>query len=419
MSTPDYQIHRGVVQYSDASTGMSKVRIPALLGADDVVDVPSFGLTYKGGRWNVPPIGTSVYVAVAPDRTEYLWLTAIGVSGSGGDDPSNEPIGHEDRTDSVMSFNASTQTFSIQPVGASYVVWCVGQRYEKTSLESIQIPDETGLYYISFDAQGQLQYSTTYFVWDQDCPTAYVYYNTSPTPSMYMLFDERHGITMDWQTHEYLHRTRGAAIANGFTLDGRLYDESVLSTLDGSEDEHAQIGITYGTFFDEDLKVDITHSDSPEANTWQQYLDLPTNLPILYRFGYSEWRILSSSDFPMVKADDFGSTTRTVYNSSIITVGGLYWLREEMGNGDFGVTWIVATNQLSYPVVGIMGQATYSNIGQAEAVDWQDLYLEGLPIVELRPLHKVIFDTRSYVNSINAVIQKVEDIRKVEPGILD
>lgn len=77
MSTPDYQIHRGVVQYSNASTGVSKVRIPALLGANDVVDVPSFGLTYKGGRWNVPPVGTSVYVAVAPDRTEYLWLTSL------------------------------------------------------------------------------------------------------------------------------------------------------------------------------------------------------------------------------------------------------------------------------------------------------------------------------------------------------
>jgi len=77
MSTPDFEVHRGVVQYSDPATGLSKVRIPALLGADGVVDVPSLGLTYENGFWNVPDVGSSVFVAVSRDRLDFLWLTAV------------------------------------------------------------------------------------------------------------------------------------------------------------------------------------------------------------------------------------------------------------------------------------------------------------------------------------------------------
>ena len=77
MSTPDFEVHRGIVQHSDPDTGLSKVRIPALLGADGVVDVPSLGLTYENGFWNVPDVGSSVFVAVSRDRLDFLWLTAV------------------------------------------------------------------------------------------------------------------------------------------------------------------------------------------------------------------------------------------------------------------------------------------------------------------------------------------------------
>ena len=78
--------------------------------------------------------------------------------------------------------------------------------------------------------------------------------------------DERHGITLDWATHEYLHRTRGAAIANGFGATNYILDGN------GSLDSHAKLDIADGTFFDEDLQVDIVHSATPTPNTWQQVL---------------------------------------------------------------------------------------------------------------------------------------------------
>jgi len=121
------------------------------------------------------------------------------VHGDGG----GEPIGHANKADSVISFDHSTRTFTISPVGDSYEVWCKGVKYVKTESESVVIGSASNLYYISFNENGVLQSTTTYFAWDSDTPTAYIYYN-SGDPSKYMLFDERHGIVLDWQTHEYL-----------------------------------------------------------------------------------------------------------------------------------------------------------------------------------------------------------------------
>jgi hypothetical protein len=394
MSTPEFEVHRAIVHYSSPTTGEAHVRIPSLLGAGQTVTIPTTGLTSSDGFWNVPSIGSSTFIAVSVDRTQFLWLTAIGVAGSGGDDPSNEPIGHEDRTASYIAFDNGTRTFSIQPANGSYVVWCVGLRYEKKSLESIQIPNTTGLYYISFNAQGQLQYSTTYFVWDQDCPTAYVYWN-STTQRAEFFADERHGITMDWQTHEYLHRTRGAAYANGF--DASNFDTS---TQNGNTDAQAKLDIDNGTFFDEDLQVDVRHSLAPAQNTWEQQLQGPARIPVFYRSGTS-YVYDAPTDFPVKQG-----TSHPLYNSS----SGGNWSTTELGANSYGIQWIVGTNQLNYPILSIMGQTQYSNVGQAEAASWADMDLDGLPIVEIRVLYKIVFRATGS-NTPGCYFDQIDDYR--------
>lgn len=77
MSTSDYELHRAIVHSSNVSTGAAEVRIPSLLGAGQVVNVPTTGLTQTAGEWNVPTAGSSVFVAVSADRTQFLWVTAI------------------------------------------------------------------------------------------------------------------------------------------------------------------------------------------------------------------------------------------------------------------------------------------------------------------------------------------------------
>ena len=414
MNTSSFEVHRAVVQFSDTETGLAKVRVPALLGADPVVAMPTVGLTQTDGVWNVPPAGTALFIAVSQDRTIFHWLTALDTIGYEEYEPAlaeivaatGEPMGHSDRTDSAMSFNDSTRTFTIQPVEDSYEVWCVGKKYTKTTAESVTIPDATDLYYIYFDTEGALQYRTTYFVWDQDCPTSYVYWN-STTQKAEFFADERHGIVLDWQTHEYLHRTRGAAIANGFYADPTKY------TLvgDGSIDEHCAWGMygngstTVGTFFDEDLQVDIVTSVSPAANSWEQFLDAPALIPVFYKESFG-WIKDTATIFPFKLGPN-----RAYYNS----IGDFSYLTE-IDTNKFGIAWIVATNNLNSPVLAIMGQDQYLNIGDAEAKDWDDLDLTDLPIVEMRPLYKYVFQVKdTFTNSVKAALRGLYDIRRISP----
>jgi hypothetical protein len=307
--------------------------------------------------------------------------------------PTSEPMGHEDKTQSAISFLAVTRQFTIQPVSTNHVVWCAGRRFVKNSAENITLPSTPGLYYISYNSAGELQYELTYFTWHEDTPTAYVYWNGTD----YLLFDERHGITLDWATHEYLHRTRGAVLANGFGASNYT-TEGV-----GDSDADIRIDIANGTFFDEDLQVDITHSATPTANTWEQVLQGAAEIPVIYLSG-TTWDFDSATEFPLKQG-----TSLPKYNLN--TAGT--WSTPDLGNGTFGITWIIATNILGTPIIGILGQEEYNNLGQAEAAEWSNLYLDNFPAVELRPLYKIAYEVKtSYTNTPKAVLKGVYDLRR-------
>lgn len=307
-----------------------------------------------------------------------------------------EPMGHLNRLESNISFDNSTRKFTISPVSASFTIYTKGTKRVLTSTYEVTIPNTSGLYYIYFDPNGELHYRTTFFDWPNDCPTAYVYWNSS-TGAAPFVADERHGIVLDWQTHEYLHRTRGAAFANGFTASNYTLGG------DGSSNTHVQVDIANGTFFDEDLQVDIVHSNTPSPNTWEQTLQGPARIPILY-MSSTLWQIDSPTIFPLKMGN-----TLPVYNLNTSNV----WSTTEIQNNKFGITFILATNNINYPVIGILGQSVYDTIGQAQSVDYNDLVLTGFPVVELRPLYRLIYDVKNtYTNAVKASLQEVKDLRK-------
>jgi hypothetical protein len=296
---------------------------------------------------------------------------------------SGEPMGHEDRTQSTISFNESTRTFTIAPVGGSFEVWVTGTKHTFTTAQTVTIPDTTGLYYIYFDENG-LGYQTNYFTWESQAPTALLYWNDVTNKAPYFA-DERHGTTLDWQTHEYLHRTRGAVIANGFSIGNYTIDSSV------------QCDIGDGTFFDEDLEVDVVHSNTPVANTWQQDLQGPAQIPMFYLSG-TAWVRDNPTNYPVKQ----GASTQQ-YN---LLSGGV-WSTADIDNNKYGATFIVATNNLTYPIIGIMSQSSHANQGDAEALDFGDLVLTGFPIAEFRLLYKLVFK----VNTSHGQLTSVWDLR--------
>ena len=306
-----------------------------------------------------------------------------------------EPMGHTDKTQSAISFNNTNRKFTISPVSTSFEVWTKGVKRTFTTAQEVTIPANTGLYYIYFDTTGTLQCKNTFFDWPNDCMTAYVYWNSVISAASFVA-DERHGIVLDWQTHEYLHRTRGAAIANGF--DATNY----VIAGDASLDAHMQLDIASGTFFDEDLQVDIVNTNTPTANTWEQDLSGPARIPMFYINSGGGWVIDAPTNFP-VKAG-----TLPKYN----LYSGGNWTTPDIDNNKFGTTFIIATNNINYPIIGIIGQANHANQGDAEAADFSELNLAGFPIVEMRPLYKLVFDCKnSYANAVKARLVSIWDQR--------
>ena len=309
-----------------------------------------------------------------------------------------EPIGHADINASVVSFNEGTRTFTIAPAAISFDVWCKGgNKHTYTSAQTVVIPNTTGLHYIYFDASGVLSTKTSFFTLGEEAPTAYVYWNAVTAKAPYF-GDERHGLVLDWQTHEYLHRTRGAAFATGFAASGYTLNGS------GAVNSDAQITIDGGTFFDEDLKVQIVSTATPVANTWQQDLSSPARLPVLNLSG-SAWVLSTPTDFPFIMG-----ATRPAYNY----YNGSTWSMAETANNSFTVSWVLATNNLNYPVLVIPAQTALPGIADAQAATFEQLSLPGFPSVEFRPLYKLIYKVAdSYTNSVNTVLYEIYDLRTV------
>lgn len=307
-----------------------------------------------------------------------------------------EPMGHADKTQSTISFNAGTRTFTITPVGANFVVWCKGEKYTYTTAQTVVIPDTAGLHYIYFSSSGVLSTKMAFFTWDEDAPTAYVYWNATDNEAIYFA-DERHGVTLDWQTHEYLHRTRGAAIANGFALSGYTISGT------GSSDADAQVTLEGGTFFDEDMQIDVVSTNTPTANTWEQDLSSPAQIPVLYLSG-TEWKITTPNDYPVKKG--------TLLQYNVLTSGT--WSVVDVNSGEFTISWVLATNNLNYPIVAVLNQSATNTIGQAEELHFEDLTLPGFPSVEFRPLYRLIYQSsNSYSNATKAKLVGVQDLRSV------
>lgn len=308
-----------------------------------------------------------------------------------------EPMGFVARTDSTISFNNSTRTFAIAPVSVSYEVWTKGVKRTITTSTSVTIPNTTGLYYICYQPDGTLIQQTSFFDLQNQTPVAYVYWNAT-TSSAPFVADERHGVVLDWQTHEYLHRTRGAVIASGFAASNYVVGGN------GSLDSHLQLNLDGGTFYDEDLKVQIVHSNTP-TNIWEQDLQGPAKIPMFYINGNGAWTIDAPTDFPVKQGVD-----RPQYNLN--TAGT--WTTEDVGENKYGVTFILATNNIQYPIIGILGQNAKYTLGDAEAISFADLVLTGFPVVEFRPLYKLVYKCATSIsNTPSATLSSIWDLRSI------
>lgn len=323
-------------------------------------------------------------------------------------DETFEPMGVSNRAHSVISFNNTTKVLSLAVASGQteFIVWTKGDRrvYTTTQTVSIGATPATGLYYIYFDANGVLSSKTSEYIWSEDTPVACVYWNSS-TSTAEFVSDERHGTVLDWATHEYLHKTQGAKVASGF----ELINYTTAGT--GSSDSDTSVGMSNGVFFDEDLKVSITHNATPVDCTFTQVLQSIARIPVLYQSGAGgSWVKNTASDFPV----KYNTSERIQYN---VFSGGT-WNTSQVDSGKYAITWVFASSDIYSPVIGILGQSQYSSVTEAEAAIFSDLALSNFPVTEFRPLWKLIYETSSsYTNTTKSRLVKAADLRQISSGI--
>ena len=323
--------------------------------------------------------------------------------------PSLEPLGFVDRTSSTFSWNFSTKTLTFQPagfIGGSYTFYEQGGvKYTISSPVSSSISTPSaGLWWFYFDG-GVLQNVKTSTPYGFATTTAAALYLSSSNDAI-AIMDERHGLVMDWRTHQYLHRTIGTRYDSGLAT-------ARITTGTGTADGDAQVFLTSGVIWDEDIQVSINRTATP-TNFFDQELGttgVPGKFPIYYRVGTGSdnWNVFTATNFPVYQSS---AGVRVAYNS----VSGATWsVTTAGGNGDRVCMFIVATNDVVNPVIAIMGQIddTLTNV---QNFNWADMQLGNLPFNEMKPLCKLIFQTStSHANSIKAYVNVVTDLRASSP----
>jgi len=235
----------------------------------------------------------------------------------------------------TITWTEATYTFTIAPKSGQdeFYFWSNGKLFTKTSSESIQLPDISGIYYIYYDENGTLQYilnaDWTENLFETSCITGLAYWNTTQN-KLWFAIDEQHGIIMDASTHFRLHMRDGAVWLLGGNPTG-LVDAS---------DTYTNIGT--GVYADEDINF-VT--------------PLATTHSFMYRDGANgDWRetALDNKCGHIVSGD-----TYCCYNQN--TSGTNWQLTECTSSTDFVIMFFLWTNFDNSPIKKIIGQKTYSS----------------------------------------------------------
>jgi hypothetical protein len=390
--------------------------VSGLLPVKDIVGGSGINVSSLSGTYTVAVTGIAGLISEeVDDRVSQLLVEGTGVNLTYNDASgtltidnlhteinvlSQEPQGFVNRNDSIISFNDSTRTFTIAPSGSSYDIYIEGVKVTKTSSESIVIPTGTALNYLHFDTTtGLLHNKTTEFNFDTDVPIAYIHWNADINQSTFF-GEERHGIRMDSVTHKWIHNTFGMQYIRGLSIGNYV----LLG--DGSSNSHAQIDISDGILYQEDIIIDITNDNGiNSANEFVQTLNPIAYIPTYYHSGSTgQWVRDIATAFPVKY-----NATRAQYN---LFSGGT-WTTPNVTNDRFFAMWIVATNDINDPILAIVGQRQDSSLNSAESNNnWNDINLTNIPTQEIRPLYRLIFKTNStYTNTPKSSLQSILDIR--------
>lgn len=341
--------------------------------------------------------GSGDWTMTKPDDGSYVTIIgAVGKQdGSAGTivvDPTTSNITVEvtdtngfpsaERTNTSIAFDDGNLRFTISASSYPFHFYQLGDKYEISTLETVDITDVTGLHVIYYDEDTLSTIATPTSAQLDDiirnkCLVAYVYWNAT-TSAHYYLGDERHGILMSPDTHSYLHFTRGVQF-----LDG-LAPNTVNATGNGSLPAHSQFGVDAGFLTDEDL---ITVTNAIVSTTGVDYF---------YRSG---------ADGAWIKATNagysypVGATPLPQYNEYT----GATWQLTEISSGNYVLVHLFASNDEGKDPFVITGITEYSTVATASVGAETEIgtVLSTFPSEEFLPVATFILEGKTSFTSVN------------------
>jgi len=250
--------------------------------------------------------------------------------------------GQPDRSTSTLSFNNSTRTFTITPVGSFEILIDAVSKVYSTS-QSIVIPNTEGKWFFYFDSTGTIQCTNDgnpeTLILPIGVLIASVYWSVASQSILGQVKDERHGVVMDRATHCWLHENIGTKWNSGLQLTGFNLGVGTLNT-------DSQFTVNSGAILDEDLKFNIP-----------QYIN-SLNIMSINGAGI------------LLQSTNTGYTVLTGTNGKLVYNDLSTYSLVEATSGNYVLCHVVALNGLdldSGEIVAFVGQNQYTTLELAVA----------------------------------------------------
>ena len=295
------------------------------------------------------------------------------------------------RTGTTLTATAFTRIFEIAPTGSTFHFYQDGIKYEKDAADTVTWTNVEGEHWFYYDLGVLTHIANPTGPQKQDivltkCLVGYIYWNATDGEVTYDIYDERHGIGMAPATHVYLHLTRGAQYIRGYGVGNIVADDT------GDDDTHAEFSIEAGEIFDEDLNHTSTD------------FNIGDTMDVAYLVGAGgNFRTDTQAGFAVLNAP----AGRLYYNEWT----GATWQLTEVGNNDFVLYHIFATNGVNKKLISVMGQNAYPTLGQARdgaATEIANI-TSGFEVIESVPIATIIFQTGDgYTNAVKARVRTTD-----------
>lgn len=245
---------------------------------------------------------------------------------------------------SQISFDDASRTFTIAPVGDFFDYFIRGIAFRKPEPQTLQIPDISGWYYIYFNGENLTQTTImTNTILRDDVYVATVLWDDVNKKHLWV-GQQRHAPIMDGDTKFYLNGTVGLKVEEGLELDNFVIGGN------GTSDAHSRVGLQIGKVDNEDIIIDIVHSDTPSVDH-EQILHPVAAIPVIYRTLSGDWRKDVATDFPVKQGAGGGfEISKVTLPSEFALSRGDYFLLNSANDATEYYIWyengLAATNEI-------------------------------------------------------------------------